>query len=256
MKKRVLLCKMPRYYPTYFEENSESLALGYLASYLRNNDYKVKIFDASLEGLSLETAKNNLLQYCNTYHPLLIGFTISDMTYIESTIETIDFLREKGNQAHITMGGHSPTFNYKEIFQMCNRLDSIVRYEGEIAIKRLADALSEGKNWHNIPNIVYRRSKEEIIANPPFPLISDLDSLPFPTRDYLPMVINRLNPIGIVPLSASRGCYMDCGFCSIRQFYGHPKGSLWRSRSVDSIISESRIDKKEVSQGKRDCFCG
>ncbi len=250
----IFFAKMPRYYPTYFEENSESLALGYLASHLRNNGYKVKIFDASLEGLSLEKAKNSLLQYCNTYHAFLIGFTISDMTYIESTVEAIDFLRNKGIQAHITMGGHSPTFNYKEIFQMCNGLDSIIRYEGEIPLKKLADALARKKDWHDIPNIAYRRNKERIIANSPLPLIKDLDSLPFPARDYLPLVINRLNPIGIVPLSASRGCYMDCGFCSIRQFYGPPEGSLWRTRSIDNIISEIKSIKKKEPKVKEVVF--
>ena len=108
----ILLVKMPRYYESYFEENSESLALGYLSAYLRRDGYEVVIFDASLERLTLEEAKKKILHIIEGHRPLLIGFTIADMTFIESTAEAIDFLRENGIRSHITMGGHAPTFNF------------------------------------------------------------------------------------------------------------------------------------------------
>lgn len=240
----ILLSKVPRHYETYFVENSESLALGSLAAYLRRHGHEVVIFDASLEGLDLDNTKAKVLSLINQHSPLLIGFTIADMTFIESTIETVNYLREAGVASHITMGGHSPTFDYGEILSMCGGLDSVIRYEGELPLLALADSLRNSRDWHNIPNIAFI-SNGEVKANSPAPLIADLDSLPFPSRDYLPYVFENLNEIGIVPMTASRGCYNNCGFCSIRSFYGPPDGPLWRARSVENIVAEIGQLKKQ-----------
>ncbi len=121
---------------------------------------------------------------------------------------------------------------------MCTGLDSIIRYEGEHALLALADRLKKNQDWQDISNLAYTSYRGEIEANLPAPLIKDLDSLPFPARDYLPYVFKNLNEIGIVPMTASRGCYNNCGFCSIRGFYGPPEGPLWRARSVENIVSE------------------
>jgi len=247
MNRNVILTKMPRYYSSYFEENSESLALGYLTSYLRKNGYKVIIFDASLEYLSLEEAKKKLLNITKENNSLLIGFTIADMTFIESTIETIKYLKGNGIKSHMTMGGHAPTFNYKEIFGLCPELDSIVRYEGEKALLNLSNALKNSKDWKVLPNIAYKENGG-VISNSPLPLIENLDGLPFTVRDYLPYVLSQLKDIGIVPIAASRGCYMNCGFCSIRSFYGQPKGKLWRSRGIKNIVEEIKQLKVKYPQ--------
>ncbi len=234
----ILLSKIPRYHESYFEENSESLALGYLAAYLRKNSYEVRIVDASLEGLKLNEAKEKILNLAKKEFPIIIGFTIADMTFIESSIETIEFLKEHGVNSHVTMGGHAPTFNYKEVMELCPSLDSVICHEGEIALLELANALSENREWRTIQNLAYKDFDGSIKRNSPLPLIHDLDSLPFPSRDYLPYVRTYLTDKGIVPMTSSRGCYNNCGFCSIRGFYGPPEGPLWRARSVDNIIGE------------------
>lgn len=237
METKIILAKMPRYYESYFTENSESLALDYLTSYLRNHGFKVIIFDSSIEALTFENAKERLLTISKEHNPLLIGFTIADMTFIESTIETVKFLKNHGISSHMTMGGHSPTFNYKEIFKLCPQLDSIVRFEGEEALLRLAKSLLQEDDWRSVPNIAYRENGKTI-ANPPLPLIENLDEIPVPSRDYTLYVLSNLSDIGVVPILISRGCYMNCSFCSIRNFYGFQKGRLWRSRSTKNIVEE------------------
>ena len=241
----IILTKLPRIHSTYFIENSESLALGCLAAFLRKHGRDVLIFDASLEGLQLNDAKKKLLELTIKHKPILIGFTIADMTFIESTIESINFLRENGINTHMTLGGHSPTFDYKNILEMCKGLDSVIRFEGELPLLSLVNRLKDNQNWHDIKNIAYRTLDGEIIANEPEPLIGNLDELPFSSRDYLPYVFEHINDIGIVTIYASRGCYNNCGFCSIRKFYGPPKGPLWRTRSVDNIVSEIKQLKEK-----------
>jgi radical SAM superfamily enzyme YgiQ (UPF0313 family) len=240
----IVLCKVPRYHETYFEENSESLALASLAAYLRGNGCEVIIFDASLEKMTLKEAKERVLQIIEDHSVLLVGFTIADMTFIESTIETINFLRENGVRSHITMGGHAPTFNFEEVLSMCPGLDSIIGYEGERALLNLIESLRNNTNWQTCPNVAYKKNGADFTMNPPLPLIADLDELPFPARDYLPYVLSELKETGVVPVAASRGCYRNCGFCSINNFYGPPEGRLWRSRSIGNLICEIKILKE------------
>ena len=122
---------------------------------------------------------------------------------------------------------------------------SIIRYEGERALLSLVDSLRNGGMWKNCPNIAYRDKEGSIVSNPPLPLVSDLDELPFPSRDYLPYILNELRDIGVLTVATSRGCYMNCGFCSIRNFYGPPEGNIWRARSVENIISEVKLLKQQ-----------
>ena len=229
----VILAKCPRYYRSHFEENSESLALAYLAGALRRNGKDVNVLDGSLIGLSLSETINKILE--RNYD--LVGFTIADPTFIESTFEVISVLRRNRIKSHITMGGHAPTFHYKEVLEMCPGLDSIVMYEGEGTIVQLVDALGQGKDWRAIKGFAYR-SGNSIKCNPPRPLISDLDSLPFPARDTLPFLLEHKKETGVVSMSGGRGCYMNCGFCSIKAFYTIPEGPSWRFRSNKNIINE------------------
>jgi hypothetical protein len=82
------------------------------------------------------------------------------------------------------------------------------------------------------------RRNGRIVENPPRPLIGDLDSLPFPSRDTPPQ--HHLG-IGFSPIVGSRGCYRDCAFCSIRSFYGASRGPLQRFRSVPNLMDEMEM---------------
>lgn len=236
----MLLAKVPRGVRSYFRENSENLALGYLASALRRAGHRVVLYDGALEGATLEEACDRVCRLASAEAPVLVGFTISDFTYIAPTVEAIRRLRASGYAGHITMGGHAPTFNYRETLELCPGLNSIVRYEGESALRQLVGHLANGTDWRQCPGLAYRNTDGAIVANPPECPTPDLDSYPFPARDYLPYVVNKLGDIGIVAMVASRGCHANCGFCSIRRFYDIPGCRPWRQRSVKNIFAEIR----------------
>ena len=93
-----------------------------------------------------------------------------------------------------------------------------------------------------------------LVKSDPRPLISDLDSLPFPAWDKGPVEIYLRNPIwgGAVKNSSginykakksmnmivSRGCPYSCNFC-----YHYVFGKKYRIRSVDNVIEEIRTLK-------------
>lgn len=230
---KTLLVKCPRAYTSHFKENSETLALGYLAAALRKKKYEVEILDAALLDLNVDKTIERIL----TKEYALIGFTIADPSYISSTFQVIKSLRAQGVIAHITIGGYTPTFNWKEVLETCPDIDSVVMYEGEETIVELATAINNQINWHGIKNLAYKKNGE-FNANPSRPLIKDLDTLPFPSRDTLPYILEHTKETGRVSVYASRGCYCNCGFCSIRAFYDSPDRSRWRTRSVKNIADE------------------
>ena len=77
----------------------------------------------------------------------------------------------------------------------------------------LADRIGRGEDWRDLEGIAYRRDGEAV-SNPLHRLLPDLNTLPYPERNYEPQVILGHK---MFPLVASRGCARTCSFCSIRR---------------------------------------
>jgi hypothetical protein len=117
------------------------------------------------------------------------------------------------------------------------RRGACVRGEGEETVLELADECTTRGNWHGIGGLSWRDG-EDLVRNEPRPLITDLDVLPFPARDHLPEVLRRG---GGVVISGSRGCWGQCSFCSIREFYGARGEERWRGRSPRNVVEEMKL---------------
>lgn len=230
---KVILVKCSRPVETDFVRNSESLALCYLCASLRENGFETDILDGSLFGLSLAETVNRIQAGRYT----LIGFTIPDPTFVEPTATIIKELRQQRVKAHITVGGFTPTFHYKALFNLCPEVDSIVMYEGEETIVELAKVLDNNKDWKRIDGIAFKNGYE-VVANKPRKLIEDLNGIPFPARDTLPFLVEKSGNSPVVSLLAGRGCYADCSFCAVRSFYSIPDGPSIRFRTANNIADE------------------
>jgi anaerobic magnesium-protoporphyrin IX monomethyl ester cyclase len=242
----ILLAKCPRTYTSHFQENSESLALGYLAASLTNARCEaVHIVDGSLTGLSL----GEILRQIMEWNPNLIGFTISDSTFLESTFQCAELLRSKGIKSHIILGGYTPSFQHREILEACPAVDSVCRFEGEQTIVELAKTLGARGDWRKVPGIAYREGKS-VVTSPLRPALRNLDDLPFPSRDVVPFILSNLSETGVISVSGSRGCYADCSFCSIRSFYDAQAGPPIRLRSARSVVDE--IEHLVRTYGRRE----
>jgi radical SAM superfamily enzyme YgiQ (UPF0313 family) len=230
---KTVLVRISRLIPSHFEENCESLALGYLASALRAKGHDVSIVDSALTGVGIPETVNKII----SENPQIIGFTIPDSTYMPATRDAILILHRYLPYAHTTVGGHLPSFRPEETLQYCTGLDSVVRFEGEQTLCELVEGLEKGKAWQRIKGISFK-DEDSIIHNPLQPLIRDIDSLPSPSRDTLQSLLRDMPEIGVVVLTGSRGCFANCGFCSVRAFYSTPEGPLWRKRSPEAIVEE------------------
>jgi len=234
---RIVLAKCPRAYSSHFQENSESLALAYLAASLRRAGYReVLLLDGSLTRLSVSEIAGRIMKL----GPDLVGFTISDSTFLESTFQCAAQLRRLGSRSHIILGGYTPSFQHRETLFACDAIDSVCRFEGEETIVDLARALEERRDWRKVTGIAYRGSGS-VVTTPLRRALRNLDELPFPSRDNVLYVIENMPETGVVGVSGSRGCYADCSFCSIRAFYDAENGPPIRFRSPKNIADEIEL---------------
>lgn len=140
-------------------------------------------------------------------------------------------VREKFPHIKIIMGGVHPTIFHEELVRD-KSCDFVVRNEGEIPIIELA----KGTLLNLIPNLTWRNSKNEVIVNPDCETYVDLNNLPFPAYEKLPMNLYH-SALGAakrepsIAMVTSRGCPGECTFCFSGMF-----GSQIRSMSPDLII--------------------
>ncbi|SDR22144.1 Radical SAM superfamily enzyme YgiQ, UPF0313 family [Rhizobiales bacterium GAS113] len=207
-----------------------NLGLGYLASTLRARGYRVEI-------LEFEDSFETILAAIRRHDPILVGFSLIFQFYIRRYAELARQLRAHGVTAHFTIGGHFPTLSHHHTLELIPELDSVVRFEGELTLLELVDALGLGKGWRAIHGIAYRRGAE-IVATELRPLLSDLDELPYPDRSVdEPMTLGRR----AAQMLASRGCIRTCSFCSIHMFYRSAPGKVVRTRKPAEVAREMRI---------------
>ncbi len=214
----------------------EPLGIQYLASALREKGYEVELLDAPSQFWD----HKRVVEEIEKYHFKILGITVAFQKRLLETLEMVKELRSRGVKSHIILGGHPPTFTYKEILKNFP-VDSIARGEGEQTFLELTEKIFQGEDWTQVPGIAYKEGKQ-VITNPTRALIKDLDEIPFPARDVLE---RKGQVIPQISIASSRGCYGFCSFCSVTAFYKLFSGSRWRARKPKAVVDEiEEIHKK------------
>ena len=200
-----------------FQEQG-NLGIGYIAATLAQRGFTVRVLD-------FRERQEFILDTIRTVKPALVGFSLIFQYYTPKFSEMASYLRDRGVACHFCAGGHYPSLRYENVLRDVPELNSVIRFEGELTVLELMECLAEGRDWHAVEGIAYRDG-DRCVVNPPRPLVSDLDTLPFPARP----LESALTVLGkkAAPILASRGCSRDCAFCSIRQFYGQAPGKKVR----------------------------
>jgi radical SAM superfamily enzyme YgiQ (UPF0313 family) len=152
----------------------------------------------------------------------------------------------KVSQIPIIVGGHHVTC-CPDVIDENPEIDGICIGEGDIALGALLDRMVEGKEYHDLKNMWFRR-EHEIIQNEIGDLIQDLDALPFP--DYSVFSAQAIS--GRPSILLSRGCPYNCTYCcnnSLRRLYSG-KGKYVRKKSVKRALEEVQdfIDRYEPNR--------
>lgn len=200
------------------------LGLAYLAAVLRKAGYRVKIKDAFAEGLGWE----EFAAYLAAERPEILGLTGISPT-IDTAFKAVRLARPFART--IVMGGPHVSVWGREVFKQCPQLDLGVVGEGEDTVVELAATLADGSSPKSIAGVI-----SPDFAGPPRKLLKDLNALPFPARDLMPLhryAYPFAKSKRVTTLFTSRGCPYHCIFCDKSVF-----GSRWRGRSADNILAE------------------
>lgn len=200
------------------------LGLAYIAAVLKENNIDVEILDLAALNLSNQQAK----EIIEKLNPDIIGITAATNT-IEEAYDLINILNINSK---IVVGGPHTSILSEQTLKECQRIDITAKGEGEYTMLEIA----QNKPLSEIKGISYRNNNK-IITNPPRPAIENLDKLPFPARDMLPL--DKYYSVGVrkypfATLVTSRGCPFNCNFCV--NYIVH--GKKFRYRSVENIIKE------------------
>jgi len=251
--RKMLLVRPPRYiWPFINESDNFLLPLGLpcIAAAVRAKlpAVEVKIIDCPPLKIGWRTLREILQQE----KPDIVGAGEEALYHHEAA--SLFRLAKEINPEVITIGG-GHFFSWMVDYSLSNfPIDVIVRFEGEETIVKLIDALIHKIPLSEVKGIAYKNNGE-IVTTSLRPLIEDLDKLPIPAYDLMPM--GKYSPFGYlwpqsVTLEHSRGCIDRCKFCSLWTFWGSQakvdieKGNLevnpkYRTKSVDRMLEEVDI---------------
>lgn len=200
------------------------LGLAYIAAFLKKNNIEVRILESNAHDLN-----HQQISHCiSEYSPNIVGIT-STTSLIEEAHQ-IALLCPK--EIKVIIGGVHASSMPNETLEKFERFDYLVRGEGEFTMLELA----QEKPLSKINGLSYRKGKN-IVHNKERPLNENLDNLPLPARELLPMnkyfsVGAKQNPSDYI--LSSRGCPYQCIFCADHLVHGRK----FRFRSPESIIQE------------------
>lgn len=209
------------------------LGVAYIASVLRNNGHNLKIIDYEVERFS----ENALMELVRDFSPSLIGVSCRTASY-NSAKKIIKFIKERMPDIFVAIGGHHATA-FSENSILDTGCDAVVRGEGENTMRELVSSLSYKSDLSAINGLSYKEGGV-IKHNPEKNLIENLDELPFPAWDLLPLKKYIVNSI-----ITSRGCPFSCVYCdkaiSTREVRFRSAGSVYKEIVALNKLSPGRL---------------
>ena len=197
------------------------LGLAYMAAFLREHGHRVTIIDAEVEQLNNEQiaqrAKNADLAAITTTAP----------TY--SSAIAPNRIKQSNNPTKVVLGGPQATFLDRDCLER-SAADADVRGEGEHTMLDIAGSVESGGTC-DFDGATYREA-DTVIRNPDRKLIADLDDIPVPARDLLPM--EKYSPPKSTGVISSTGCPFRCIFCASSNMYH----KTFRARSAYNVFEE------------------
>lgn len=219
---------------TLFYASAPPLGLIYLATYLKEEGYRISILDQA----AVNYENSDVINWVKKKDPDILGFSILCAS-IENAKIISKALKTWNPNLKIIFGNYLATFYGKKILKNYDWVDICVRGDGEITFSELIEYIELNKDLNEVDGITYRHNGE-IKENKSRQLIKDLDILPFPDRKLVPNIYkNRIGGIDVTKrkfttMVTSRGCPFGCNFCACTAF----SQGRWRTRSVDNILKE------------------
>jgi radical SAM superfamily enzyme YgiQ (UPF0313 family) len=208
-----------------------SLGIGYMAAVLEQHNIDVDVLDASALELTYEEIGEEILKR----NPDIVSISALTPT-IGVALDSADKIKQVKPDTIVVLGGYHPTFEYKSVLEE-ESVDVVVRGEGEYTLLELVRTIENNGDLFNVEGLAFHDENDgSLIVTPERPIIENLDELPFPAFHLFPMEKYRILNIttNVATIITTRGCPMQCSFCSSAALHGHKL----RRRSVENVVNE------------------
>jgi len=219
------------------------LGLLYVASYLANAGYKVKVLEFIDENYN--TIKNKKLwNEFYEYDPDFIGFGVISWNR-SVTVEIIKKIRETTRDKMIICGGKDPAYVPEKYLNF--GADAVVIGEGEETMVEILNAYDLQSDLKDVKGIAFKNGNTITTTSHREPI--NLDNLLYPAFELVDYRHYTDIRLGGIPghfirtgfMMANRGCPFGCKFCT------ENVRNVFRERSVDDIISEIKWQIKNYN---------
>jgi radical SAM superfamily enzyme YgiQ (UPF0313 family) len=187
------------------------------------------------------------LEQLNTFRPELVGLSAMTFQY-KSAIQVARIVRDWNPEVPIVLGGYHGSLLHEEIglSPEAGLFDFLIRGEGELSFARLMQVLRKGeRDLEDVPGLSFRKNGK-FVHNPAGPLV-DLKAIQRPDRRARVHDDFIFFGLPFDCLETSRGCVMNCRFCSITEMYGRS----FRKFPLERVLAE--IDELRL-RGKKGVF--
>ncbi|UCE26972.1 MAG: radical SAM protein [Candidatus Coatesbacteria bacterium] len=214
----------------------------WIAAVLREAGYPVRFVDEQVEDVDVGALAEELEPALT-----LIGGTS------HSRFEAFDRaaqVKEAYPPTTVVYGGPHASFTADDTLNNIEDVDIIVHGEGEFTSLELARWKEAGGNAEKLAEIkgIAYRSDGRVVSTGWRPFNDDLDALPEPARDLVPMdrYAMELEYLGLPATSVvtARGCPVACSFCSASKMYGRSYATRSLARVVDEV--EGLVEKYSI----------
>lgn len=213
---------------------AEPVGLCFLAAILNKNKVSNTIDFGFLVGDSMRIVADRVVKEKPTH----LGISVNTEPEKKEAGEFVRTLRKKGFKGLIFGGGLFAGIQTENLLNEID-FDFLVIGEAERTIIELSK-LFQMEGIEKLNNIAYKKEGKIVKTLPRTDTIKNLDELPFMDRSILKEMVRLYKGTKIVnaTLITNRGCFGDCKFCGIKDFYKSLNIPCYRERSIGNIVDE------------------
>ncbi len=216
--------------------------LAYATALLEKDGYPCLLTDGVAERISEE----KYIRRAVTFQPDVAILEVSTAS-LETDLRQAEKIKKACPNVCIVFCGIHLDMYRPAFLDECELVDFVMKGEYDLVVLQLMKALESGGDFSTVPNLVYRNSEGKACETDRGTSIAELDSIPWPARQHLPMMNYCDLPGGIpapsLQMWSSRGCPFKCIFCAWPQImYGDNR---YRTRNPVDVVDEIEAMKQQ-----------